>query len=113
MWTNLRARSLEAVEDVIQLLQDMALVDSRVYRALTTPDIPTHASTASTAPFRARTPESAPRESIIMAGGDGGNVKVVVRVRKFLKRGASTQEIRGTSSDSRQNSIAMRHALLR
>ncbi|KAJ9629644.1 hypothetical protein H2203_002025 [Taxawa tesnikishii (nom. ined.)] len=74
----------------------MALLDTRPYRALTTPDIGAYASTASTPSFRARSPdimaprESTVRESImresITGDGDGGNVKVVVRVRKFIKR---------------------------
>lgn len=99
MWTFLRLRSQQTVADLVRVLEDMALLDTRPYRALTTPDIGAYASTASTPSFRARSPdimaprESTVRESImresITGDGDGGNVKVVVRVRKFIKRGHS------------------------
>ncbi|KAK4979603.1 hypothetical protein LTR66_010421 [Elasticomyces elasticus] len=63
----------------------MALVDQRVHRALTAPDLPTYTSTASSPSLRAREAMAAPMEPIL-ADPDGGNVKVVVRVRKFIKR---------------------------
>ncbi|GAB7351114.1 hypothetical protein MBLNU459_g1576t1 [Dothideomycetes sp. NU459] len=61
----------------------MASLDPRAIRALTTPDIP-YTSTASAPSLRAR--EAAVPLPPSMANPDAGNVKVVVRVRKFVKR---------------------------
>lgn len=55
-------------------------------RALTTPDLQNYQSTASAPSLRGRQPAEMmqrPQSS----DGDAGNVKVVVRVRKFIKRG--------------------------
>lgn len=86
MYASLRLRSQETIAVVISLLEDMALVDPRGYRALTTPDPYSYTSTASTPSLRAREADF-PKIEPIMPDADGGNVKVVVRVRKFIKRG--------------------------
>lgn len=90
MFYALRYRYLTVYQEVIDLFQDMAPVDLRAARALTTPDIQHQyqSSTASAPSLRAR--EAAmpmPAMRPISADGDSGNVKVVVRVRKFIKRG--------------------------
>lgn len=62
---------------------DTAMADNR---SLTTPDLQNYQSTASAPSLRSKEPVEImdrPRSS----DGDGGNVKVVVRVRKFIKRG--------------------------
>ena len=88
MFYALRHRYLDTITKVFDLLQDMAPIDARMQRALTTPDIG-YQSTASAPSLRAREaamPMTSMRPKT--ADGDAGNVKVVVRVRKFLKRGA-------------------------
>ncbi|KAK4938346.1 hypothetical protein LTR28_009631, partial [Elasticomyces elasticus] len=98
MYHILRLRSKKAVEEVIALLENMALVDQRVHRALTAPDLPTYASTASSPSLRAREAMAAPMEPIL-ADPDGGNVKVVVRVRKFIKRDYTDRNSRKTHEE--------------
>lgn len=96
MYISLRIRSQKTVNGVKSLLaEEMALSDPRAYRALTTPDLHSYylQSTASTPSLRSREAEYTPRDSIrdsIMPDSDGANVKVVVRVRKFIKRGMHT-----------------------
>ena len=85
MYQSLRLRSQQSISDIIDVLEEMALVDTRGHRALTTPDIYSY-STASTPSLRAREAMPATIESTV-GDSDGGNVKVVVRVRKFVKRG--------------------------
>lgn len=61
-------------------------LENMAERALTTPDLQNYQSTASAPSLRSRQPAEAmqrPQSS----DGDAGNVKVVVRVRKFIKRG--------------------------
>jgi hypothetical protein len=65
-------------------------------RALTTPDIPnyhSYHSTASAPSLRSREPVDVMDRPFTPTDGDGGgNVKVVVRVRKFVKRGRLSME---------------------
>ncbi|KAK5137316.1 hypothetical protein LTR08_000286 [Meristemomyces frigidus] len=57
------------------------------HRAMTTGDLPAYHSTASAPSLRSREPvEMLERPFTPPDGGDGGNVKVVVRVRKFIRR---------------------------
>lgn len=85
MWVNLRQRSQQSFQTAIALLDDMASsFDPRAVRALTTPDIP-YTSTASAPSLRAR--EAAVPLPANMGSPDNSTVKVVVRVRKFIKRG--------------------------
>ena len=87
MYTSLRLRSQHAVEDVFILLEDMALVDPRTYLTHTASEPLLYAASTVTTPSLSR------RETVSNAMDnaplDGGNVKVVVRVRKFLQRGRS------------------------
>lgn len=86
MFINLRLRSQASIESVKGLLaecvfsNDMALVQ----RPQTTLD--NYHSTASAPSLRSREPV-APMEMLASPDLDGGNVKVVVRVRKFVQRG--------------------------
>lgn len=86
MFLSLRARFLNTLEEAFELLEEMAPVDPRAYRALTTPDIP-YQSTASAPSLRAREVNMGPAPT--MPSSDAGNVKVVVRVRKFIQRGSN------------------------
>jgi len=114
MFYALRSRARETLEDVIDLLEDMALIDSR--RALTTPDIGYH-STASAPSLRRATDTAMPTPNARpkTADGDAGNVKVVVRVRKFIKRGVLLSHTQSCISQQDmvlregQNSTERRH----
>lgn len=69
--------------------QDTTALVDMMPRALTTPDIyPHHHSTASAPSLRSRTPVDVTdmQRPFTPPDGDGGNVKVVVRVRKHIKR---------------------------
>ncbi|EMC97820.1 hypothetical protein BAUCODRAFT_66073 [Baudoinia panamericana UAMH 10762] len=55
-------------------------------RALTTPDLQYYHTTASTPSLRSREPMEVLERPVTPIDGGGGNVKVVVRVRKFVKR---------------------------
>jgi len=94
MYTLLRLRYQQSISDIISLLDEMALMDGRGYRALATPDVYSYtASTASSPSLRAREPlqmqDANGGDASRPGSSDGGNVKVVVRVRKFLQRGQS------------------------
>ncbi|KAJ9660861.1 hypothetical protein H2201_006753 [Coniosporium apollinis] len=82
MHTFRRLKSRKLLTDAFDLLDD--IMDPRLYRGISSESIsPYYESTASTpslrAPERAATPDT-------MADQEGGNVKVVVRVRKHVKR---------------------------
>jgi hypothetical protein len=62
-------------------------------RALTTPDLRNYHSTASAPSLRSREPLPASMERPYTPDGDAGNVKVVVRCRKFVKRGKDMLEV--------------------
>ena len=90
MYTFLRLRSQQVISDVIQLLEEMALVDNLGYRALATPDSYSYTTSASAPSLRAARESTVNVMDAVRPGTpDGGNVKVVVRVRKFLQRGSS------------------------
>lgn len=91
MYTFLRLRSQQSISDVILLLEEMALVpvDNLGYRALATPDSYDYTSSASSPSLRARESVVSMMDVARPGTPDGGNVKVVVRVRKFLQRGQS------------------------
>jgi len=86
MYTFLRLRSQQSISEIIALLEEMALTEHRGYRALTTPDIPLYTSTASAPSLRARDIDPIAMDRMALEI-DAGNVKVVVRVRKFIQRG--------------------------
>lgn len=80
-----RQRSKQLVHDVQTRLGDMAL-DPRLGRGLPH-KAHSFESTASAPSLRAPDPGPLPVEGAAGADQDGGNVKVVVRVRAFVKRG--------------------------
>lgn len=84
MYALLRLRARETVIDVIELLEDMALVEIAGNRNPSMLAEHLYVSTASTPSMRARDIDMADSRP---GTPDGGNVKVVVRVRKFLQRG--------------------------
>ncbi|KAH9838115.1 Kinesin-like protein, partial [Teratosphaeria destructans] len=106
MYTNLRLRSRAELVHLCYAFEDLIVVyrvkrdthqDSSTVsvmmaqhhhpRALTTPDLGHYVSSASAPSLRSRTPVDASAMSRpFTPDGDGGNVKVVVRVRKFVKR---------------------------
>lgn len=82
-----RLKSRQVLHQAFLLLEETAM-DSRLYRALT-PDIhPPYQSSASAPSLRASTPTPRPSTPGGSMSDEGGNVKVVVRVRGFVKRGA-------------------------
>ena len=89
MYTSLRLRSQQTVEDIILLLEEMAVLDSRTHRAIATPARHSYISTASSPSLRARDSYMPSMDASRPGTPDAGNIKVVVRVRKFLKRGWS------------------------
>jgi hypothetical protein len=99
MYTTLCLRSRDCLDDLCYAFGEFTvagLVDCieggykmAHQRALTTPDLQSYVSTASAPRLRSRTPVDASMERPMTPDGDGGNVKVVVRVRKFIKRGKS------------------------
>lgn len=92
MYTNLRLRSQASLDDLCEAFDDITweriVLNAMAHRALTTPDLQTYHSTASTPSLRSREPVEV-MERPFTPDGEGGNVKVVVRVRKFIKRGRS------------------------
>ncbi len=77
-------RSREALHNIYDLLEVMAL-DKRCFRGLSV-EVPPFQSTASTVSLRAPDPVYAPMGPSAV-DQSSGNVKVVVRVRGFVKRG--------------------------
>lgn len=95
MYTNLRLRSQTSLEAVCEAFGDefsfcleLSAMAHHLHnaRALTTPDMQSYVSNASTPSLRSREAIELERP-YTPPDGDGGNVKVVVRVRKFVKRG--------------------------
>jgi hypothetical protein len=82
MYCILRQRSQQALLDLQELLVTMAL-DPRIASTLAASDARTVRSSASTPSLRSRD-GSVP---MLARMDGGGNVRVVVRVRAFLKRG--------------------------
>lgn len=108
MYASLRLRSQESLEVLCDAFNDIvtlqypafdaqpcavdrkSLIEEMAHaRALSTPDIPTYHTTASTPSMRSRDAVDVPRP--FTPEGDGGNVKVVVRVRKFIRRGKADE----------------------
>lgn len=101
-----RLRSREIVRNVQELLEDMA-VDARIFRGVgyEARNIAPFESTASSPSLRSpepllvQAPPPTPPAQYEMGNDmDTGNVKVVVRVRKFLKRGMFTLSNDATSA---------------
>ena len=99
MYTNIRLRSIESLDDLCTVFDDYtwserSLLNEMAHRALAnvaSSPIAYRAS-ASEAGLRSREPindGSVMERPMTPLNGDGGNVKVVVRVRKFVKRGMS------------------------
>ena len=65
----------------------MTAVDSRGHRMHAFPETDSYISTASAPSLRARGPVQAEMMDRLASNEENGNVKVVVRVRKFIKRG--------------------------
>ncbi|KAK5027171.1 hypothetical protein LTR16_012220, partial [Cryomyces antarcticus] len=84
MYIHLRLKSRELITNLKTLLEDMAL-DSRTYRGLSPERPQLYATSASAPSLRSRDSVVVPMEPLPPVN-DGGNVKVVVRVRKFIKR---------------------------
>lgn len=81
MYVSLRLRYREAVEDIHEILNYMAL-DPRLMPGVAA-ELRSVRSSASTPSLRSRDSSVAPN----MRMDSGGNVRVVVRVRAFLPRG--------------------------
>ena len=92
MYTLLRLRSEASLEELCQAFEDYTwermVSNEMANRALTTPDLHMYHSSASTPSLRSKEPIVEVMERpFTPSEGEGGNVKVVVRVRKFVKRG--------------------------
>lgn len=123
MYTSLRLRSQASLEDLCEAFDDLTwerlVLNNMAQRALTTPDMQSYAhsmgstvTAASTASMRSRTPADAFDRPFTPPDGDGGNVKVVVRVRKFIKRGMGNKRKRKRSSLTQTQSwTTINHAL--
>ena len=89
MFTHNRLRFQSTVVELLILLQqqlDLAEVNMDIPHTVSAPDI-SYTSTASAPSLRARESTATMPASSYMPAEEGGNVKVVVRVRKFLPRG--------------------------
>ncbi|CAK3806598.1 kinesin family [Lecanosticta acicola] len=88
MYVFLRDRSTQTlIETCAQFAeQNWTLPIEMATRAVTTPDLQNYHSTASTPSLRSREPVDSMERPYTPPDGDAGNVKVVVRVRKFIKR---------------------------
>lgn len=89
MYAFLRLRSEHSLEEVCAQFAELTwiLPTDMATRALTTPDLQHYHSTASAPSLRSREPVDVMERPFTPPDGDAGNVKVVVRVRKFIKRG--------------------------
>ena len=94
MYTHLRSKSKASLEELCEAFGDYTwerlVLNEMAHRALTTPDLQTYHSTASMPSLRSREPVVDMERPFTPPDGDGGNVKVVVRVRKFIRRGMTT-----------------------
>lgn len=89
MYPHLRTRSQASLQDLCEAFDDY-VHDMMAHRALTTPDLHTYYSTASVPSMRSKEPMvEVMQRPLTPLDAEGGNVKVVVRVRKFVKRGMS------------------------
>ena len=91
MYCNLRLRfkaSLdELCNDFADLTWERITLNEMAQRALTTSDLQTYHSTASAPSLRSREPIESMERPFTPLDAEGGHVKVVVRVRKFIRRG--------------------------
>ena len=98
MYTYLRLRSEASLEELCQAFEgytwDRLVLNEMAHRALTTPDLYTYHSTASAPSLRSKEPIEIMERPFTPIDGESGNVKVVVRVRKFIKRGDYHQDLR-------------------
>lgn len=94
MYAFLRLRSQDTLEEVCADFAELTwlLPTEMATRALTTPDLQHYQSTASAPSLRSREPVDAMDRPFTPPDSDAGNVKVVVRVRKFIKRGGSVYD---------------------
>ena len=90
MFTHLRLRSKVSLEELCEAFGDLTwerlVLNEMAHRALA-PDLQTYHSTASAPSLRSREPVDVMERPFTPIDGDSGNVKVVVRVRKFIRRG--------------------------
>jgi hypothetical protein len=91
MYTSLRLRSQNSLEELCEAFDEYTRTDM-AHRALTKATAASvYRSSASEAGLRSREPiaveDMAMERPFTPPDGDGGNVKVVVRVRKFIRRG--------------------------
>ncbi|KAK0257309.1 hypothetical protein LTS09_007784 [Friedmanniomyces endolithicus] len=99
MYTHLRLQSKHSLDELCQAFSAITVdytsglnADAMAHhRALTTPDLAHYHSTASAPSLRSREPIAAMDRPFTPPDSDGGNVKVVVRVRKFVKRETDKQ----------------------
>ncbi|KAK0960272.1 hypothetical protein LTR91_019951, partial [Friedmanniomyces endolithicus] len=99
MYTHLRLRSKHPLDELCDAFNAITVdyttglkADAMAHhRALTTPDLAHYHSTASAPSLRSREPIAAMDRPFTPPDSDGGNVKVVVRVRKFVKRETDKQ----------------------
>ncbi len=92
MYTHLRQRSKDSLTELCEAFDDYSwerlVLNEMAHRALTTPDIHMYHSSASTPSLRSKEPVIEIMERPLTPGEiEGGNVKVVVRVRQFIRRG--------------------------
>jgi len=98
MYIHLRLRSQHSLTHLCEQFGDITweplAVNAMAHqRALTTSDLPTYYTTASAPSLRSREPIDMERP-FTPPDADAGNVKVVVRVRKFVKRGMANRDSR-------------------
>ena len=95
MYTSLRLRSKASLEQLCEAFDELSwerlVLNEMAHRALTTPELQSYHSTASSPSLRSREPVEGMERPFTPPDGDGGNVKVVVRVRKFIRRGMQGQ----------------------
>lgn len=90
MYHHLRTRSQASLQDLCDAFDEYVHHIIMAHRALTTPDLHTYHSTASVPSMRSKEPVvEVMQRPLTPIDTEGGNVKVVVRVRKFVKRGMS------------------------
>jgi len=94
MYTHLRKRSEASLEELCQAFEEYTRerrgggeMAHLAHRAHTTSDLYTYHSTASAPSLRSKEPVEIMERPFTPIDDGGGNVKVVVRVRKFVKRG--------------------------
>lgn len=91
MYTSLRLRSQASLEHLCEAFSEVTFeriaLNDMAQRALTTSALGDYESTASAPSLRSRVPIEDMERPFTPPDADAGHVKVVVRVRKFIKRG--------------------------